>query len=191
MLHKEVSQQLVATLAMPIFRSIVGQNAEHFLLIRWLRSLPEVGERENRKKSQVFCLVYFLQISVIDWLCNSQWGIRCSALNAVGFALGFVTLRHYLCVCDLWRPSPGLITPLLFSGPAECNLGQEFGDLMHLYSARLQDIVTTVPWDCSSHSTWPFPIPPPHEHMFELGDEARGLCREILSLPTSPIPECV
>lgn len=40
MLHKELSQQLVATPAMPMFRSIVGQNAEHFLVIRWLRSLP-------------------------------------------------------------------------------------------------------------------------------------------------------
>lgn len=104
MLHREVSQQLVAIPAMPIFRSIVGQNAEHFLLIRWLRSLPEVGKRENREKSQFFCFVYFLQTSVIAWLCTIQWGIRCSVLNAVGFPLGFVALHHYLCMCNLWRP---------------------------------------------------------------------------------------
>ena len=159
--------------------------------MRWLRSLPELGETENRKKSQVFHLVYFLQTSVVDWLCNIQWGILCSVLNAVGFPLGFVTLHHYLCICDLWRPSPGLMTPLLFSGPAECNLGQELGDLMHLYSARLQDDIVTVPWDRSFHRTWPFPIPPPHEHIFELGDETRVLCRQILFLPTSPFPECV
>lgn len=40
MLHREVSQQLVATPAMPMFRSIVGQNAEHFLVIRWFWLLP-------------------------------------------------------------------------------------------------------------------------------------------------------
>lgn len=72
MLHKELSQQLVATPAMPMFRSIVGQNAEHFLVIRWLRSLPGVGGRENSRKSSVFRLFFFFfwLVSVIAWPCD-------------------------------------------------------------------------------------------------------------------------
>lgn len=59
MLHREVSQQLVATPAMPMFRSIVGQNEEHFLVIRWLLSLPGVGGGENNRKGSVFHLRFF------------------------------------------------------------------------------------------------------------------------------------
>lgn len=122
MLHKEVSQQLVATPAMPMFRSIVGQNAEHFLVIRWFRLLPGVGGRENNRKSPVFHLGFFFFFFAgfsHSLAVQSHGEFVILHLMPLGFPLGFITFHHYMCMCDLWTPPPGLTNPLLVSGSDE------------------------------------------------------------------------
>lgn len=92
MLHKEVSQQLVATPAMPMFRSIVGQNAEHFLVIRWLRSLPGVEGGENNRKSSGFHLGFFFFFFLgfnQSLAMQSHREFVILYLMPLGFSLGF------------------------------------------------------------------------------------------------------
>lgn len=191
MLHKEVSQQLVATPAMPMFRSIVGQNAEHFLVIRWLLSLPGVGGRENSGKSSVFHLGFcfsfcFLQVSITCLAVQSHGEFVILHLTPLGFLLGFVTFHHYLCMCDLWTPSPGLTNPSVVSGPAE---GKNLGLICTMWDCK-----TLAPCLGIAPSTAPFPFLPLHGYKLDL-ELRQGVCAGIIKIiifiPASPCPESV
>lgn len=78
-------------------------------------------ERKQQKKSSFSSWIFFFFFAGFSHCLavQSHGEFVILHLMPLGFPLGFITFHHYMCMCDLWTPPPGLKNPLLVSGPAE------------------------------------------------------------------------